>query len=78
MAVCRITRLPVPWTTLLRSAAIFAAAYFVAAAWPTAGIMLFVKLFLLSLAVVAAFLLTGEVSRDEVAALKQSLPGSRT
>jgi len=77
VAVCRITRLPVPWTTLLRSAAIFAAAYFVAAAWPTAGIMLFIKLFLLSLAVVAAFLLTGEVSRDEVAALKRSLPGSR-
>jgi len=76
-AVCWISRLPVPWATLLRSATIFAAAYFAAAAWPTAGTMLLVKLGLLSLGVVAAFLLAGELSREEIEALRRSLPGSR-
>jgi len=76
-AVCWINRLPVPWATLLRSTIIFTAAYFAAAAWPAAGIMVFVKLGLLSLAVVAAFVLTGELSREEIEALRRSLPRSR-
>ena len=76
-AVCWINRLPVPGGTLLRSATIFAAAYFAAAAWPAPGIMLFVKLGLLSLAVVAAFLLPGELRRKENDVLMRARSGSK-
>lgn len=73
---CWIASLRPPLGTILRSTAISAAAWSVAAVWSTPGALLFPKLALLSVAVALAFVATGELSRSELEALRGALPGN--
>jgi O-antigen/teichoic acid export membrane protein len=74
--VCWVARLRVPVGTIVRTLAISFAAYVAATAWPAGPAMLFFKLAGLSLGVLAAYLGTGELSRDELRALRGALPGA--
>lgn len=66
-------RVPVP--TVLRSGLIAALAFTAASAWPTPGIFVIAKMVLLGVAVVAALLASGELSREEIDGLRSALPG---
>jgi O-antigen/teichoic acid export membrane protein len=66
LVVCRIWPLSLPVGALLKSAAVSAAAYTAAAAWPAAGPMLIVKAAVLSLAVVVAAVAMREFTRSDL------------
>lgn len=64
-------------STAARAMALSAAAYYGAALWSTPGILLFAKMGVLALAVVALFFATGELSRGELEALRAASPTRR-
>lgn len=66
----RVWQVPASFGTLLRSLGFSLAAFWLAAAWPAPGVLVVGKAAVLSVAVVAAFLLTGELSRDEITGLR--------
>lgn len=70
---CRATALGVPWSTLLRSGLLSAAAWGIAALWPAAGAMVMVKAAMLGALVLAAFLASGELDGEEREELRRSL-----
>jgi len=60
-----------PLATLVRSVVIGAVVYGVAAWWPTPGPLVIAKVAVLGLAVLAAFAISGELNRQEIAGLAQ-------
>jgi O-antigen/teichoic acid export membrane protein len=70
LAVHRLLRVLPPLGSALRSVVICALAYGLASLWPTAGILLLVKLGAIALVVVLAFWLSGEFSRNEIALVR--------
>ena len=71
VAVHRLWRVLPPTGTLLRSAVISLGAYAVAAAWPTTGPMLLVKLTVVCAAIVVGFLVLGELRRTDAVLLQE-------
>jgi len=72
IAVVRpIVGMPVPTSTLARCAVLSTVAFAASAAWPVPGLLVLVKVGLLALAVLVALLATGELSREEIQALRQ-------
>ncbi len=74
-AVCvisaqRLWEVPAPIGTLLRSLLLSVLAFLAAAAWPAPGVLVIFKAAVLSAAVVAAFLLLGELSAEEIVDLR--------
>jgi O-antigen/teichoic acid export membrane protein len=74
VAFCWIARMRPPLATIARSGAISAAAWVGAASWSTPGPLLFAKLALLAAGVLLLFVGTGELGRDDLAALRNALP----
>jgi O-antigen/teichoic acid export membrane protein len=72
-AVYRIWRILPPASTLLRSILICVLAYALAALWPTAGFLLLLKLPVIILVILFAFVLLGEFSNDEIALARSLL-----
>jgi O-antigen/teichoic acid export membrane protein len=68
--VQRVLRTRAPVGTLARGLVLGGVAWLVAAAWPTAGVLVVLKAVVLAFAIVAGFLLLGELDGDEVAALR--------
>jgi O-antigen/teichoic acid export membrane protein len=71
-----------PLGTVVRSALLCMVAYVSAAVWPTPGLLLFVKLPVLALLVLAGYVLLGEFTSSEIAAarallLRQPLAGGQ-
>ncbi len=69
-AVAHIWQVRLPLRTIARSAAIAAGAYALARAWPLTGLALIVKLGLLAVLVVLAFVALGELSGQELQQLR--------
>jgi O-antigen/teichoic acid export membrane protein len=66
LAVHRLWRVLPPLPTVLRSVAISGGAYAVTAGWPAAGVMVVVKLVVVSVSIGLAFVLLGELPRPRV------------
>ncbi|MGH7231577.1 MAG: lipopolysaccharide biosynthesis protein, partial [Nitrospiraceae bacterium] len=77
LAVYRLWAILPPAGTLARTALVSALAYALAAAWATPGFLLLVKLPIIGVAAVFAYLLLGECSAEEIA-VARSLVGLRT
>jgi O-antigen/teichoic acid export membrane protein len=82
-AIHRLWRVLPPLGTVARSALLCVVAYIAAAAWPAPGLLLFIKLPVLAVLVLAGYVLTGEFSRREMAAVRslmltRSLRGEET
>ncbi len=73
----RLVRAPVPLGTLMRSGAITTLAYALAAGWPTPGPLVLVKAGILALAVALAFAASGELTRHELAVLRETALAGR-
>jgi O-antigen/teichoic acid export membrane protein len=66
-AVCRIWHVVPSATTFLRSIAVSAMAYAVAALWPSPGVLLLLKIPAISVLILIGFLLSGEFNSREIA-----------
>ena len=73
VAVYSIWRVAPPATTVARSASICVLAYALAASWTTSGLLLLVKLPVVVVLILAAFVLFGEFTRSEMAAARSLL-----
>jgi len=73
LAVYRLWRILPPAITLLRSALVCTLAYALASFWPAPGLMLLLKLPVICLAILLAFLLLGEFSAGEIALARSML-----
>jgi len=74
---CWLTRVRLPIATVVRSVAFSAICYLLGGLWATAGLLLFVKVAVLSLAVVGLYLVTGELHSSELTMLRAALPQGR-
>jgi O-antigen/teichoic acid export membrane protein len=73
LLACAIVPVSVPVGTAARSATFCAVAFVAAAVWPTPGSLVLVKATVLAGAVLAGFLVTGELSRHELTTLRQTV-----
>jgi O-antigen/teichoic acid export membrane protein len=73
LAAILVWDLRLPVGTLLRSLILAGVAYVAASAWPAPGFLLFVEGTVLSLLVLAGYVLSGELSRDELARIRALL-----
>lgn len=73
LAVYRVWRILPPVSTLLRSILICALAYILAALWPTPGFWILLKLFVVTFAILVAFVLLGEFSSNEIVLARSML-----
>ncbi len=71
--VYRLLRIVPPVGTFFRSVALGAAGYALAAFWPAAGIVLIVKLFVISVFILLGFYLSGEIRPVESALLRGAI-----
>jgi O-antigen/teichoic acid export membrane protein len=62
---------PIPLATLARSLALALLAYVAASSWPAPGVLVIGKAIVLSLSLLAGFLLLGELSPDEITGLRR-------
>lgn len=77
LAVYTLWRILPPARTLWRSVLLCGCAYALAVVWPTAGLFLFVKLVVLGLAILCAFIMLGEFDAGELALVRSLLqPGT--
>lgn len=74
-AVWRLWRVTAPAASILRSLLLCAGAWAWAAAWPTAGAWLAIKLMVIAVAVLASFVVLGEFSRREIMLAWSLVPG---
>lgn len=72
IVAARMTHGRLPMQTVARSTVLAGLAWAAAALWPTPGATVLLKAAVLVLAVVAGFLLTGELDREELAQLRRS------
>ena len=67
LAVHRVWKVRLPVSTFVRSITICVLAYFLAIKWQTPGLLLLLKLPILSMVIIIAITLFGEFSGDEIA-----------
>lgn len=82
VAIYRVWGILPPLATVCRSTILCGVAYALAAFWPTPGLLVFIKLPVIVLVTLMAFVLLGEFSRSEIAAassllLRRPLRGQR-
>jgi len=70
LAVYRVWKILPPASTLIRGILISGAAYMITAFWPTPGFLLFIKLPLIGLLVLFAYVLLGEIKTGELAVFR--------
>jgi transposase InsO family protein len=68
--VAHVWQVRLPLRTITRSALVAAMAYALGTLWPAAGAALLLKLVLACAAITVAFLLLGELTRDELRQLR--------
>lgn len=72
-AIYRVWRILPPVKTLVRSCVVCVLAYGAATVWPVSGPMLFLKLLIIGLCILLAFLLLGELDSDDLALARRML-----
>jgi O-antigen/teichoic acid export membrane protein len=66
LAVCRVWKVRLPITTFIRSITICVLAYVLASKWETPGLLVLLKLFLISIIIIIANTLLGEFRGDKI------------
>jgi hypothetical protein len=63
--VRRVCHILLPTSTFLRSIIVCIIAYFLSSLWPAPGLLVVIKLLLVSVTIVVLFLLIGELNRSD-------------